>query len=99
VSIKLSLSRSKTKTPAAAVKTKTKARLRPNRFHVMRSMDAGEAMFYPWLTLDLANKLKTVMQEIEDDRRQRSENKLLRTMPEAFDIFYVEEDKPTNRNI
>ena len=64
---------------------------RDNNYHVMRSTDSGEFTFFPWVTKGHAEKLATVLQEIEDHRRLSSKNKTLRDMPEAFNIYYTKE--------
>jgi len=71
----------------------------PNKFHVMRLMDAGEAIACPWLPKHLAEKLAAVLNDIEDDRAARNfgEDGTAARAQGVGDFYHVVEAKRAKR--
>ena len=72
--------------------TKRPPRNVKKRYQVWRSMDLGEMLVTSYDDLDGACEFCQALQDNEDNRRKNFSPVKMRSMPECFDFFYVEEN-------
>lgn len=61
-----------------------------NNYHVWRSADMGESIYYPWLIESHAKEMADLLNRIEE---QRFERLGIPYSKEIADVYYVQENK------